>query len=217
MDSASIAARSGPAVWLVQLVKWEAKGFTGLWCSGGYVVWNGEVYLDRTPQGVIGELPPFEDGIDGQTTRYNLSIFPPDLAVMADIADRRHQKTRVTIWDAVMDAESGQIIGQPDRLFGGYVDLPRIFPEKMEVILECGTDEALLNEPNEQRRLSHSHHSHIWPGEQGLIHVTGLGRKIFWRSTGGPSASGGYVSGGGGASGGGMGGGTTSREVSQAL
>ncbi len=205
MDSASIAARSLPAVWLVQLIRWEANGFTALWCTGGFLVWNNEIYLDRHPDwGVLGDLPTFEDGIDNQTTRCNLSIFPPSEAAMAEVADRRHQRSRVWVWDASLDQETGLLIGVPDLLFQGHVDFPRMINgEKWEVVLECATEEALLNEPNQQRRLSHSHHSDVWPGELGLIHVTGLKGKIYWRTAqpSGVSTGGGY--GGGGGSGGG--------------
>lgn len=202
MDSASLAARSRAAVWLVQLIKWEAVGFTALWSTGGFLIWGAETYLDRHPTyGVLGDLPTFEDAVDSQTSRCNLSIFPPTFEALAEVSNRRHQRTKVTIWDASVDPETGLLIGQPDWLFGGHVDFPRIVNgEQWEVILECATEEALLNEPNSQRRLSHSHHSDIWPGEQGLIHVTGLGRKIYWRSAGGPSSAGGYGGGGGGGS-----------------
>jgi hypothetical protein len=207
MDSASIAARSLPAVWLVQLIKWEAVGFTALWTTGGFLVWGADTYVDRHPTyGVLGDLPPFEDGVDSQTTRYNLSIFPPDAAAFAEVADRKHARSKVTIWDASVDPETGLMIGEPDLLFTGHVDFPRIVNgETWEVILECATEEALLNEPNQQRRLSHSHHSDTWPDELGLIHATGLGRKIYWRAQQ-PTA----VSSGGGF-GGGAGGGVDSQ------
>ena len=201
MDSASIAARSLPAVWLVQLIRWEANGFTALWSTGGFLVWAGEVYLDRhADYGVLGDLPTFEDGIDNQNSRCNLSIFPASEAAMAEVADRKHQRSKVSIWDASVDPETGLLIGEPDLLFRGHVDFPRIINgESWEVILECATEEALLNEPNQQRRLSHSHHSYVWPGELGLIHVTGLKRKIYWRQAqpSGVTSGGGFTGGGG--------------------
>lgn len=201
MDASSIAARQQPVSWIVQLFKWETVDFTVRLSTGNYIPWGSEAYLARDPVfGVLGELPMFEDGIDSQTTRSTLTIIPPDQAGLAKIADRKYQRSLARVWDATVDAATGQLIGEPDLLFRGLVDFPRaVIGESWEVVLECGTEEALLNEPNEDRRLSNSFHQSVWPGETGLSYVTGLGRKVYWRAnTPAGVSGGGYTSGGGG-------------------
>lgn len=204
MDAASIAARKQPVSWVVQLFKWATPDFTLRLSTGGFVPWGNEVFLARDPvMGVLGELPTFEDGIDSQTTRSTLTIIPPDQAGLAKAADRKYQRTLVQVWDATLDGDTGTLIGEPDLLFRGLVDFPRVvIGESWEVVLECGTEEALLNEPNEDRRLSNPFHQSVWPGELGLAYVTGLGRKVYWRANApAGTGGGGYVSGGGGGGG----------------
>lgn len=203
MDAASIAARKQPVAWIVQLLKWETADFTLRLSTGGFIPWGSEVFLARDPTyGVLGDLPTFEDGIDSQTTRATLTIIPPDQTAFAAVADGKHAKSLIQVWDATLDGDTGLLIGTPDLLFRGIVDFPRVINgESWEVVLECGTEEALLNEPNEDRRLSNPFHQSVWPGETGLAYVTGLGRKVYWRAnTPAGTGGGGYQSGGSGGS-----------------
>lgn len=207
MDSLSIAARSTKAPWLVQLFQWVTPEFTVRWSNGTVVRWNGEDFEARTDLGTLGDLPTFEDGIDSQTTRASFTVYPADAEALATMAEHSLQGTLIEVWEASLDPEMGSVVGVPDPLFRGFYDFPRIIVgDQLELIIECGTEEALLNEPNEDRRLSHPFHQSVWPGELGLIFVTGLGRKIYWRQNqpSGVSSGGGYVSGGGGGGGGGF-------------
>lgn len=201
MDASSVAARKQPVSWIVQLVEWVTPAFTLRLSTRGFIPWGEKVFLQRDPvYGMLGELPLFEDGIDSQTTRSSITIIPPDPDGIAAVAARAHQRTLIQVWDATLDGDTGFLIGEPDLLFRGMVDFPRlVIGETWEVVLECGTEEALLNEPNEDRRLSNPFHQSVWPGETGLAYVTGLGRKVYWRAdTPAGTSGGGYVSGGGG-------------------
>lgn len=205
MDAAAIAGRSGKAVWLVQLFRLTTDDFTLRLTTGGFLVWGAELFVQRDPTyGTLGDLPLFEDGIDSQTTRADITLYPADHVALAALADRKHQTALVEVWDACVDPDTGLMVGEPDPLFRGEYDFARYtIGSSEELIIECGTEEARLNEPNEDRRLSDSHHRDIWPGEMGLSYVTGVGRKIYWRvdqpggSGGAISSGGGYVSGGG--------------------
>ncbi|QBX37216.1 hypothetical protein E4M02_02620 [Brevundimonas sp. S30B] len=183
MDSAAIAGRSGKAVWLTQILRWTTSAFTLRLTTGGVVVWGSEVFLQRDPTyGVLADLPPFEDGIDNQTTRVDLGFYPDGEAALAAMAGNEHQGSRIEVFDCAIDPDTGALWGEPDELFSGEVDFARfVIGERNELILECETEDALLNEPNEDRRLSDSAHRDIWPGELGMSHVTGVGRKIYWR------------------------------------
>jgi len=208
MDAAAIAGRSGKAVWLTQLFRWTTSDFTLRLTTGGFVVWGGQTFLQRDPTwGRLAGLPTFEDGIDNQTTRANISVYPADHTALAAMSDRKHQGTLVEVYDASIDPDSGQLWGEPDLLFRGDFDFSSfVIGENEELILECGTEEARLNEPNEDRRLTDSHHREIWPGEKGLSYVHLLGRPNYWRQDqpgGSISGGGGYGTGGGGGVGGG--------------
>lgn len=202
MDAANIAHRSGKAPTTTQLVRWEAKGFTVRWTTGGFLDWAGQRYTARDAvYGVLGDLPTFDDGIDNQTTRADITILPPSYEALAAMANPQHQGTLLQVWEADVDPLTGLLIGTPDPLFRGIVDFPRlVVGPQMELVIECGTEEALLNEPNQDRRLSNAFHQSVWPGELGLEYVTGLGRKIYWRVEGAGataiSSGGGYVGGG---------------------
>lgn len=204
MDSTAIAGRSGKAVWLVQLFRLTTSDFTLRLTTGGFLVWGSELFVQRDPTfGTLGDLPLFEDGVDNQTTRADFTIFPADHAALAALADRKHQGSIVEVFDAAVDPQTGLLMGDPDPLFRGVYDFARfVIGADEELIIECGTEESRLNEPNEDRRLSDPHHREVWPGELGLSHVTGVGRKIYWRAeqpsggNGGMSGGGGYISGG---------------------
>lgn len=213
MDAAAIAGRSGKAVWLVQILRLTAPTFTIRQTTGGFVVWNhggdqpAELFVQRDlTYGTLGDLPVFEDGIDSQTTRADFTFLTPNHAALAALADRTLQGSLIEVFDVSIDAESGLMVGEPDPLFRGFYDFGRfVIGETEELIVECFTEESLLNEPNEDRRLSDPHHRDIWPGELGMSHVTGVGRKIYWRldqPAGSMSGGGGYQSGGGGGGGG---------------
>lgn len=201
MDAQAIAGRSGKAVWLTQLFRWSTADFDLRLTTGGTIIWAGETFRQRDPAwGVLGALPTFDDGIDSQTSRADITIYPASHEALATMADRKHQGTSLAVWDASIDPDTGLLMGQPDLLFQGRFDFARfIGNEAEELILECGTDEAWLIEPNEDRRLSDPFHRSVWPGELGMSHVTGLGRTIYWRQNqpGGISGGGGYVGGGG--------------------
>jgi len=205
MEPAAVAGRSGKARWLVQILRLTTADFTLRLTTGGFLVWNGELFTqrDRT-YGVLSDLPTFEDGVDGQTTRVDIGFYPASYDALVAMADRKHQDAKVEVYDCALDPETGLLWGEPDMLFQGEYDFARfIIGETEELILECGTEEARLNEPNEDRRLSHPFHQSVWPGELGLSHVTGLGRKIYWRQNeprGSISGGGGYGGGGGGGS-----------------
>lgn len=205
MDSAAIAGRSGKAVWLVQLFRLTTSDFTLRLTTGGFLVWGSELFVQRDPTyGTLGDLPLFEDGVDNQTTRADFTLYPANHAALATLADRKHQGALIEVFDAAVDPNTGLMMGEPDPLFRGEYDFARyVIGSNEELIIECGTEEARLNEPNEDRRLSDPHHREVWPGELGMSHVTGLGRTIYWRaeqpgsSGGGMRGGGGYVSGGG--------------------
>jgi hypothetical protein len=210
MDAAAIAGRSGKAVWLVQLFRLTTDDFTLRLTNGGFLFWPHagqptELFVQRDPTyGTLGDLPLFEDGVDSQTTRADITLYPADHAALAALADRKHQTALVEVWDACVDPDTGLMVGEPDPLFRGEYDFARYtIGSSEELIIECGTEEARLNEPNEDRRLSDPHHRDVWPGELGMSYVTGVGRKIYWRvdqpggSGGAISSGGGYVSGGG--------------------
>lgn len=208
MDLANIAARSGIAPTTTQFIRWQTQDFTLCWTTGGFGDWDGgndEGVWERFTQrqgdyGTVGELPPFEDGIDGQNSRMDLTIYPDSEAALAAMADRKHQATPIMVWEVDIDPLSGQLIGTPDLLFRGEVDFPRLtIGDSWELILECGTEEARNNEPHDERRLTHAFHQSVWPGELGCAYVNQLGRKIYWRADqpSGISSGGSYTGNGG--------------------
>lgn len=211
MDAAAIAGRSGKAVWLTQILRWTTADFTLRMSTGGFVDWGAERFVQRDlTYGVIASLPVFEDGIDGQTTRANISLYPADHAALAAMSDRKHQGSIIEVFDCAIDPQTGLLWGEPDELFRGFFDFSSfVIGEKEELILECGTEDALLNEPNEDRRLTDAHHREVWPGELGMSHVWQLGRPSYWRA----SQPSGAISGGGGYGGGGGGGNVVANQV----
>jgi len=47
MEPAAIAGRSGKARWLVQILRLTTADFTLRLTTGGFLVWNGELFTQR--------------------------------------------------------------------------------------------------------------------------------------------------------------------------
>jgi hypothetical protein len=102
---------------------------------------------------------------------------------MALWIDPVEQGSLVTIHLGTVNPATGLLIGEPELLFRGELDQPRLASgQSQTLIFDCITEEARMLEPNEEQRLTDSFHQSVWPGELGYDKVTELEQTVFWRA-----------------------------------
>lgn len=173
--------------------------------QGGSVDIEGTIYTGKdATYGAFSEIGTISDGVDSSATTASLVLMPPSEEALAELANPLIQGAPITIRQGAVDRETGESIGT-ELLFRGEVNQPvlMVTGDMRAIRLDLITEEARQLEPNDERRLSHAFHQSVWgSGELGLIHVTGVTQKDFWRVD---KPSLGVVGGGGGGAGGSVG------------
>lgn len=153
-----------------------------LFFGSGEIDWDGKTFLGEDPQfGVLAALDPPEDGFGDSVPGMSFTINPAGDAEAAALAAPDHQGSRVRFWVAAVDAVGG-VVDSPFEMFDGVLDVPEIVADKGERTLEyeCISEMEKLFANEEGRRLSHASHAEIWPGEDGLINVSGILKQRIW-------------------------------------
>lgn len=186
MDASLVTALQGAAPTLVHLVTVTLSGATVRWLDAGgsgFVVWGANTYrAEDATYGALGAIGAIEDGADGQATVCELTILC-DGTAMALWIDPTEQGSLVTVHLGAVNPATGLLIGEPELLFRGELDQPRIAAGKGQaIVFDCITEEARMLEPNEEQRLTDSFHQSVWPGDLGCEHIVDVEKKIYWRA-----------------------------------
>lgn len=167
--------------------------------NGGQAVVAGETYHGLDDRfGAIDKITSISDGVKSEATTVSLILRTATAEAIETLANPRTQGAPITITQGVIDTDTGGVYGV-ELLFRGEINYSVLVADEdtRAVRVELITEEARALEPNDERRLSHSFHQSVWPGEMGLTHVTGVTEKDFWRVRK-PSVT--YGGGGGGGS-----------------
>lgn len=187
MDATLKAALQGTTVTTFTAVSIAISGGATIrLVSGGVVSIGGNTYAaEDSTYGTLGDVETIADGADGQATRCTITLLPPTSSAIAALAAATAQGSTVIVYQGALNTSTGASIGTVETLFTGELDFPRVQvgENSYALILECGTEESRLLEPNMERKLSDAFHQTCWSGELGLAFATRLPRKIYWRST----------------------------------
>ncbi|WP_420478227.1 hypothetical protein [Brevundimonas sp. FT23028] len=186
MDAtAELAARQ--RIWFrAVMVRLDLPAGSVFLTDGGFVIWDSAVYYGNHPVlGVLAGVSGLTNGMVNQTSRVDINILPRDMDAVAILADAANQGSRIRVWRGVIDFETGLIVGAATLRFDGEIDKPRYsVGSELMATIECGTQSARLLEPNADWRQNDAFHRRRWPGEDGLINVSGVvkqTRKLEWR------------------------------------
>jgi hypothetical protein len=196
---------------LAGFIKWETGGGDVRLCDGGTLTFDGDTYTSRHPVfGGISGFEPISEGIGDEAPAGTLTFSPAPDALPAAISAPTLQGTRLRMWIAEVDRETGLIIGSPDLQLDNIADVTRLRLAKN--VFQLAVDIVprlerlfLLNEGNV---LSGEFHRRMYPGERGLDNTIGVPVVVAWGVAGAPR---GTSSGGGGSFGGGFDGITQAR------
>lgn len=184
MDAALVAGLQQPAPTKATLVRIDLASGPVCLTDGGEVAYGGETYHGRHPvHGVLSSVSSIKDGAEPETTTIDVVILPDDDTSAAELGNPATQGARVQIWEGAIDTATGLLIGEPKLKFDGEIDRPRFsVGESWAMTLECGTQAERQLEDNADWRLNHAFQSKVWPGDNGLVNVTGVLVKTEWRS-----------------------------------
>jgi hypothetical protein len=160
------------------------------WADGGVVKWGAYKYHAKDATfGKLHAIGDITDGIEVDGEPVQISIMPPSLSSMADLAAADAQGGAVEIH--LVALVDGAIEGEPYLLFRGQLDQPSLRPGK-ERILDYVVQpaEAMALRTSEEQRQTDAFHQLRWPGELGQQYATDGTKLTYWREDDKPNAVG---------------------------
>ena len=208
MSPAMLAALKARNPLLVHLLKIELPGRTIRLVDGsGYVLWNGESFTAEDDEfGKIAGFGELTEADGTEAPRQAVQLLPTGNAALAALTAPGAQGSPVTIFAAVVDRQTGQVVGEPDPRFIGELDDAGFTHGKNSTLLELelSTIWERLFDDNEGHRWNDAFWTYLYGSNaRAFAHVTNAGRKLFWGYNGPSTGSGGSSYGGGGSVGGG--------------
>lgn len=185
MDAALKNALAAPAPLLFGALKIELPDYTLRLLDGSAVLQIGsEIYAGRDETfGTIAALSEMDEDMEDSAPEVTVTLFPPDVSAAAVLSHPNMQGSVATIMVGAVDSASGAVIGVPEILFLGEIDVPTIgISERGERTVEFSIVSVFerLFEVEEGQRASSGWHQSIWPGELGLEHMTGTDVNLYW-------------------------------------
>lgn len=160
------------------------------WTDGGVVKWGSDKYHAKDATfGKLHAIGDITDGIEVDGEPVQISVMPPSLSSMADLAAADAQGGAVTIH--LVALVDGVIAGEPYPLFSGRLDQPSLRPGKERILdYDVQPAEAMALRTSEEQRQTDAFHQLRWPGELGQQFATDGTKETFWREDDKPNAVG---------------------------
>ncbi len=193
---------------LTGLLKIELPSGNVLLNDGGVTTYNGDTYKAEDPiLGSLAGIDTIAEGVGQEIPALDISFSPPGIVAVTALSAGAIQQSRVLLYLAEYDTDTGEVIGTPELRFIGFVDQPQtsFAFRQMSVTITAVPDLEAMFMKDRGNGLSSTFHKSLYPGETGHDNATGLRIPVAWGTKGPPSYSGGY----GGGSSGGFGGGLT--------
>lgn len=187
-----------PTPFLFGAVKITFPSYTLRLLDGsGELVIDGETYLGLDPTfGTLDSISALEEQLGEEAPEITISLLPPNDAAAASLASGLMQGSLVQIMLGAFNPNTNTVIGTPEQLFLGEIDVPRVERSKGQRMVSYSVVSVFerLFEIREGERASDRWHKSIWPGERGLEQMTGTVKTLYWGAkrpvTGGPFSSG---------------------------
>lgn len=184
VDPTLQAALNADDPFLFGAVKIELYLYTLCLLDGsGSLTFGGNTYVGEDAIfGSIDSIDAIEESIGDQAPEIRLTLNPPEASGAAMLAHSGQQGDRVTIMLGAYDPVSMSVIGTPEVLFLGEIDVPtiEISHGKRQVSYTITSVFERLFEVAEGERASNGFHQSIWPGEKGLEYMTGTAKNLYW-------------------------------------
>lgn len=178
------AALQGEAPFLFGAVEIAFPDYTLRLLDGaGELTIGGDLYVGEDPTfGTLDTISLHDERIGEEVPEITISLMPPDAAASATLASGLMQGSIAKIMLGAFDPVSGLVIGTPEQLFLGEIDVPTWEESEGQRSVSYTIVSVFerLFEVNEGERASDGWHQSIWPGEKGFEYVTGTVRNLYW-------------------------------------
>lgn len=209
-DPVLTAALATDGVYMFGAVRIDLDGIgsmTGPLClvdGAAQIDISGETYSGEHSQyGSLDSIDVITEADGQEAPEIRLTLNVPDATGAAQLASADMQGREVQILVGAVDNLSGLIIGTPEVIFLGEIDVPKLTSAKGERTLEFTIVSVFerLFEVEDGVRAQDGWHQSIWPGELGFDYMSGTDKNLYWASqpppqtglaTGVPGIGGGY-------------------------
>lgn len=151
--------------------------------GAGFCTFSSKTFTGRDSTfGTLEFQEALTDGIGDEVPHVTFAIHPPTITAAIRLASPAAQGRAVSVWMGAMDPATGLVIGSPDLMFTGEIDVPtlKIGEGTRSVEIDCCSIWERLFETDEGLGLTNASHQSIWPGELGFEMVTELDRQVPW-------------------------------------
>lgn len=178
------AALQDDAPFLFGAVEVALPGYTIRVLDGaGEITIGGHKFVGDDPVfGTLASIDATEETIGDEAPELTIGFLPPDASAAASLASAAMQGSIVRIMLGAFDPMSNTVIGAPEQLFLGEIDVPTLETSEghRSVSFTVVSVFERLFEVNEGERASDGWHQSIWPGERGLEYMTGTVKNLYW-------------------------------------
>lgn len=178
------AALEADAPYLFGAVEIQFPDYTLRLLDGsGELTIDGNLFAGLDPTfGTLDTISAPEESIGDEAPQIEIGLLPPDASAAAVLANGLMQGSPVKIMLGVFDPTTNSVVGTPEQLFLGEIDVPTLEIGKgtRSVSYTVVSVFERLFEVNEGERASDGWHQSIWPGELGLNHMTGTDKNLYW-------------------------------------
>ena len=186
---------------LTGLLKIELPAGDVLLSDAGVTTWNGDTYSPNDAQlGRLAGIEPITEGAGQQIPSLDLTFSPDSFLAVTALSNGAIQQSKVNLWVAEYDLETGAVVGTPNLVFTGFVDQPQVTFAQRELtvsVVAVPELEFLFTRDN-GNGLSSTFHKSVYPGELGHDNATGLQINVAWGVKSPPSGNGSSGGSGGG-------------------
>jgi hypothetical protein len=151
--------------------------------GSGELTIGGNLFVGLDPVfGALDTISTHEESMGDEAPELTIGFLPPDASAAATLASALMQGSLVRIMMGAFDPSSNSVIGTPEVLFLGEIDVPTIEIAKGQRSVSYTVVSVFerLFEVAEGERASDGWHQSIWPGEKGLEFVTGTVKNLYW-------------------------------------
>jgi hypothetical protein len=178
------AAAAAGAPFLFGAIKIEFPDYTLRLLDGAaQITIGGETFVgEDSVFGAIETIGALDERIGEEAPEIEIGLLPPDASAAATLAAAEMQGSPVQILFGAFDPSTGAVVGTPEVLFYGEVDVPTIESAEgsRRVSYTVVSVFERLFEVNEGERASDGWHQSIWPGELGFEYMTGTLKNLYW-------------------------------------
>lgn len=184
MDATLKNALAQPAPWMFGAVRADFPTYTLRLLDGSAVlVIDGETYRGTDDVfGTIASVGEISEELGDDAPEITLTMYPPDITAAATLSHPDMQGSPVRFMVGALDPASGVVLGAPELLFLGEVDVPTVESSTEARTVEYSIVSVFerLFEVEEGQRASDGWHQSIWPGELGLEFMTATDVNLYW-------------------------------------